>query len=275
MAVTVWLSVSVALVWRHGEWELALLFLAVFAGILFLASLMYAAGYLAALAIRGWVESSEDRQWVSIPARATIPALVISTIAGLLLVVSASLPVVSVTADLLAVPVQASGGTAVPEYTLNTNPSPRGLLPLMAAIRAATETSGFGQPLAAARPPQPLLPDTPPAIPIDSITALGILAALESGIALLRRGRAGMTGHALILTGLAGLAYLASLPYWVSALTGLALNAEAQVIQSVAERLSIGFVTDIGYWTIALLSLLLVVCGVLFNLRSGGTSSRS
>lgn len=275
MAVTVWLSVSVALVWRHGDWELALLFLAVFAGILFLASLVYAAGYLAALAVRRWVERSEDRRWISIPAKARLPVLVVSAVAGLLLVLAASLPVVSVTADLLAVPVQASGSNAVPEYTLTTNPSPRGLLPLMAAIRAATETSGFGQPQAAARPPQLLLPDTPPAILIDPIAALGILAALESGIALLRRGRAGLTGHALVLTGLAGLAYLASLPYWVSALTGLALNAEAQVIQSVAERLSFGFVTDIGYWAIALLSLLLVVCGVLLNLRSGGAQTRS
>ena len=267
LALPVSLAAAVALVWRHRELELALAFLAVFAGGFLIASLAYGLAYLVWLALERPLTSILRTGLGRRLARSTPALLAISAVAGVLLLLAASAPLISVRGQLTAVPADGRSGSVwfFQDYQHTDTKSARAVLPLITEIRAATETRGFGRPFTQPQPSQPLIPHPVPAIPIDPVAAFGILAVVESLIALTRRRRIGLTGHALALTGLAGLGYLITLPYWFSGLSRIALNAEGLIANSPAERLTITLTTDWGYWLILLLSLTLLTAGLLLN----------
>lgn len=260
LCVPVWLVASVTLVWRHPGTELGLIFLAVFSGVLMLAALAQAGlGLLWVIAGRRF----RGRRGLDAenPRRARI-ALGVAAVAGAGLIVAASLPIAGIGAFLTALPVDTRAEGVPRTFETGIVTSARGLIPFIVELRAATETRAFARPAPAAEPTQPLLTDAFAEIPIDPLSALGILAAVEALLALTRRGPSGLTGHALTLTGLAVLAYLAALPAWVSALARFAVDGEGFVAGSPAERLVVATAPGLGFWIGLALGLALVAAGL-------------
>ncbi|HEX2170853.1 MAG TPA: hypothetical protein VHL09_00205, partial [Dehalococcoidia bacterium] len=157
--------------------------------------------------------------------------------------------------------------------------SARSIVPLLVDLRQATDggRAFSDRPLAQPQPPRPLLTEPAGNLPIDPMTALGILAVLEALVAHVRRGRIGLSGHALALTGLAGLGYLVALPYWAAGIARLAVDAESFITNPnlPIERLSLSFVTAPGYWLFLLASLALACAGLLLNaLKQAGAPAQ-
>ena len=267
LATPVWLAATVALVWRQRDLEPGLTFLAVFAGSFLVASLVYGLGYLIWLAFERPLAAGLRKGLGSRLARATPALLGISAVAGLLLLLAASAPLVSVGEHLTALPAEGRSGSVwfFQEYQHEDTVSARTALPLIAETRAATETRGFGRPFTQPQPSVPLIANPVTPIPIDPVAAFGILAVVESLIALTRRRRIGLTGYALALTGLAGLGYLLTIGYWFVGLSRIPLDAESFIVNSPANRLSFELLTHWGYWVILLLSLTLLIAGLLLN----------
>ena len=270
LATPVWLAATVALVWRQRDLELGLTFLAVFAGSFLVASLVYGLSYLVWLAFERPLTAGLRNGLGSRLAGATPALLGISAVAGVLLLLAASAPLVSAGEHLTALPAEGRAGSVwfFQEYQHEDTVSARTALPLIAEIRVATETRGFGRPFTQPQPALPLIANPVTPIPIDPVAAFGILAVVESLVALTRRrriGRIGLTGHALALTGLAGLAYLLTIGYWFVGLSRIALDAESFIVNSPADRLSSELLTHWGYWVILLLSLTLLIAGLLLN----------
>ena len=267
LATPVWLAATVALVWRQRDLELGLTFLAVFAGAFLIASLVYGLSYLVWLAFERPLTSGLRNGLGRRLAGATPALLGVSAVAGLLLLLAASAPLVSVGEYLTALPAEGRAGSVwfFQEYQHEDTVSARTALPQVAEIRAATETRGFGRPFTQPQPALPLIANPVVPIPIDPVAAFGILAVVESLVALTRRRRIGLTGHALALTGLAGLSYLLTIGYWFVGLSRIALDAESFIVNSPANRLSFELLTHWGYWLILLLSLTLLIAGLLLN----------
>lgn len=269
-----WLSPTIALVWRHGALELPLIFLAVFAGLFIIAGAVYCAGYFVWLLPARWVAPWIARRAAAWPAGSARGILGATAVAGVALILGASLPLVTVSAQLTAYPSQGQFRLDAPYQELESTvaASARSLLPLIADLREATDRGrAFGdRPLAQPRPARPLLGDQQPGLmPIDPLAALGLLALFEAVLALARRGRIGLTGHALALTGLAGVAYLVALPYWAGGLARLAVDAEGYITNPnlPLDRFVVTFVTAPGYWIVMLLCFALLAAGLVLNAR--------
>ncbi|HEX2171263.1 MAG TPA: hypothetical protein VHL09_02310, partial [Dehalococcoidia bacterium] len=216
LAVPVWLVCTVALVWRHGALEPVFALLSVFAGLFVIAGIAYGAGYLGWLAVARWLRGLVARVAATWP-RGLAPAIMgICAALGVVLALAASIPLVTVTSQLTAFPAQGQFRLDAPYQTYESvdQASARSIVPLLVDLRQATDggRAFSDRPLAQPQPSRPLLIEPAGNLPIDPMTALGILAVLEALVALVRRGRIGLSGHALALTGLAGLGYLVALP---------------------------------------------------------------